>query len=152
MGLFNWVMHGLGFEDQTDTEKPKKEKKEKRKKDKSGEPQDKYANFNLHERIEPLAESKAEPMSKLSNFGFNERQNVIILSPKSQKDMQKAVDYLKDGQQVNLDLSGIADEDSTRILDFLSGAIYGLNGSITRWSGDYFILTPEGHRILKKEE
>lgn len=151
MGLFNWVMHGLGFEDQTATaDKPLKEKKDKRKKVRDEEVGDKYANFNLHERIEP-EQPKAEP-NKFAGFGFNERQNVIILSPKSQKDMQKAVDYLKDGQQVNLDLSGIAEEDSTRILDFLSGAIYGLNGSITRWSGDYFILTPEGHRILKKEE
>ena len=144
MGLFNWVMHGLGFEDQTATaEKPVKEKKDKRKKSKEEITDDKYANFNLHERIEP-EQAKPEISNKFSGFGFNEKQNVIILSPKSQKDMQKAVDYLKEGQQVNLDLSNIADEDSTRILDFLSGAIYGLNGSITRWSGDYFILTPEG--------
>ena len=156
MGLFNWVMPGLGFEDQTTTsDKPQKEKKSKHgRKDMQNQNEDKYSNFNLHEKIDSEQPSPSESVggNKFAGFGFKERQNFIILSPRSHKDVQSAVDYLKDGQQVNLDLSNIAEDDSTRILDFLSGAIYGLNGSITRWSGDYFILTPEGHRILKKEE
>ena len=52
---------------------------------------------------------------------------------------------------MQLNLASISEEDSTRILDFLSGAIYGVNGSIHRWHGDLFLLAPEGHKILKKE-
>ena len=61
------------------------------------------------------------------------------------------VDYLKQGQSVAVNLEGISSEDSMRILDFLSGAIYGVNGSIHRWYGDLFLLAPEGRKILKKE-
>ncbi len=142
MGLFNWVMTGLGFEGET---KPEKKKKDKNKKLAT----DKYANFNLHER---LTNEQPTPIANTNfNFGYQDN-NIISLSPKSHKEIQQVVDYLKQGQYVAVNLEGISSNDSERILDFLSGAIYGLNGSITRWSGDSFLLAPEGHKILTKTE
>ena len=143
MGFFNWVMNGLGFE--------AGEKKEK--KGKSVQvAEDKYANFNLHEK--PASEKNVTTNAIATNFnsfGMQTESNIIMFEPKNFKDIQQVVDYLKQGQSVAVNLEGIAQGDSERILDFLSGAIYGLNGSIHRWHGDLFLLTPEGHKILKKE-
>ncbi|MGN0787694.1 MAG: cell division protein SepF [Candidatus Onthoplasma sp.] len=144
MGLFDWMMKGLGFEEKT-------EKKSKKSKDLTA---DKYANFNLHEKIAgetENAEIAPTPTSGLSNFGFQAESNIIMVEPKTHKEIQQVVDYLKQGQSVAVNLEGISSEDSERILDFLSGALYGLNGSITRWHGDLFLLAPEGRKILKKE-
>ena len=74
-----------------------------------------------------------------------------MVEPKSMSEIQQVVDYLKQGQTVAVNLEGLSSADMERILDFLSGAIYGLNGSIHRWNGDLFLLAPEGHKILKKE-
>ena len=74
-----------------------------------------------------------------------------MVEPTTHKEIQKVVDYLKQGQSVAVNLEGISSADRERILDFLSGALYGLNGSIHRWHGDLFLLTPEGHKILKPE-
>lgn len=74
-----------------------------------------------------------------------------MVEPKTHKEIQQVIDYLKQGQSVAVNLEGISSADSERILDFLSGAIYGLNGSIHRWHGDLFLLTPEGHKILRPE-
>ena len=65
-------------------------------------------------------------------------------------EIQQVVDYLKQGQTVAVNLQGLSTADMERILDFLSGAIYGINGSIHRWHEDLFLLAPEGHKILKK--
>ncbi len=140
MGFFDWVMHGLGFED-TGSKKDKKSR--------TVVADDKYADFNLHEKIE--AETKTETTSStgFNNFGIQTESNIIMVEPVSRKDIQKVVDYLKQGQSVAVNLEGIANEDRSRILDFLSGALYGLNGSIHRWHGDLFLLAPEGHKILK---
>ena len=144
MGLFDWVMHGLGFET---TEK--KTKKDKRNKDDLEE--DKYANFNMHEKIEGSNTETVNPSaSTLNNFGFQTNSNIIMIEPKSMSEIQQVVDYLKQGQSVAVNLEGLSSTDMERILDFLSGAIYGLNGSIHRWHGDLFLLAPEGHKILKK--
>lgn len=143
MGFFDWVMHGLGFET---TEK------KKGKKTKTLEPEDKYANFNMHEKISSQTKptETARP-SGLSNFGIQTESNIIMVEPKSLSEIQHCVDYLKQGQSVAVNLEGLSAADMERILDFLSGAIYGLNGSIHRWHGDLFLLAPEGHKILKKE-
>ena len=149
MGLFDWVMHGLGFE--TTNKKEKKVKKDKRDKDSE---EDKYANFNMHEKIEGLNKqtvSSNATSTGLNNFGFQTNSNIIMVEPKSMSEIQQVVDYLKQGQSVAVNLEGLSSPDMERILDFLSGAIYGLNGSIHRWHGDLFLLAPEGHKILRKE-
>lgn len=137
MGLFDWVMHGLGFEG-------------KDKKVKQAEP-DKYSNFNLHERVGEQTETSL-PNPAFNSFGMQPESNIIMVEPKTHKEIQQVVDYLKQGQTVAVNLEGIASTDSERILDFLSGAIYGINGSIHRWHGDLFLLTPEGCKILVPED
>ncbi len=146
MGFFDWVMHGLGFENT--------EKKEKKKKTKTVEQDDKYANFNMHEKANDISKPAATPNINAgfnNNFGIQAESNIIMVEPKTQSEIQQVVDYLKQGQSVAVNLEGLSSEDMGRILDFLSGAIYGLNGSIHRWHGDLFLLAPEGHKILKKQ-
>lgn len=147
MGFFDWVMHGLGFEGET---------KKKDKKSKTDVAEDKYANFNLHEKVagdttNPETAPAANNFSGFNSFGLQTESNIIMVEPKNHGDMRKVIDYLKQGQTVAVNLEGISSEDSERILDFFSGAIYGLNGSIHRWHGDLFLLAPEGHKILKPE-
>ena len=147
MGFFDWVMHGLGFEN-TETKETKNKKDKKTKK--VGQ-EDKYANFNLHEKVEGRSsQTSATQTSQFGNFGFQANSNIIMVEPKSYGEIQQVVDYLKQGQTVAVNLEGLSTADMDRILDFLSGAIYGLNGSIHRWNGDLFLLAPEGHKILKK--
>ena len=148
MGFFDWVMHGLGFENT--------EKKEKKTKTKTVEQDDKYANFNMHEKPAEASKVNNQPTNNITSSGFNNfgiqaESNIIMVEPKSQSEIQQVVDYLKQGQSVAVNLEGLSNEDMGRILDFLSGAIYGLNGSIHRWHGDLFLLAPEGHKILKKQ-
>ena len=149
MGLFNWIMSGLGFEGETKEKAPKKEKAGKV----EVKEEDKYADFNLHEKIEASAKEDEALASNntYNNYGIQAESNIIMVEPKNFKDVQQAIDYLKQGQIVQLNLGSIDEADSTRILDFLSGAIYGVNGSIHRWHGDLILLAPEGHRILKKQ-
>jgi len=148
MGFFDWVMHGLGFED-----KGGKDKKEKDKKGKIVVQEDKYANFNLHERVAGETNNASTiNATTFNNFGVQSAEsNIIMVEPRTHKEIQKVVDYLKQGQSVAVNLEGISSADRERILDFLSGALYGLNGSIHRWHGDLFLVTPEGHKILKPE-
>lgn len=144
MGFFDWVMNGLGFEG-------KNEKKSKKQKGTIVQ-EEKYNNFNLHERLSAENSNLSSMTAPGFNaFGVQAESNIIMVEPKTHKEIQQVVDYLKQGQSVAVNLEGISTADSDRILDFLSGAIYGLNGSIHRWHGDLFLLTPEGRKILKPE-
>lgn len=145
MGFVDWVMHGLGFEDS-----------KKGKKTKTIDKDDKYAEFNLHEKVAGETNNPDTIPSTNSagfgGFGLQPESNIIMVEPKTHKEIQGVIDYLKQGQSVAVNLEGIASSDRMRILDFLSGAIYGLNGSIHRWHGDLFLLAPEGRKILKPND
>ena len=75
-------------------------------------------------------------------------QNVVVYTPKTYEDVQTLIDYLKRREPVVVDLSGINSDSAQRILDFMSGAIYGLSGSIHRINGNIFLLTPAGVSIM----
>lgn len=137
MGFFDKIMGAFGFQ----SEGKKKKKKG------VADDYDKYSNFNLHVKtnMNPMQDSYTRYADNL-NIGVE--QNLILCEPKSHKDVQAAVDYLRQNQSVLMNLSGLDGDDTGRILDFLSGAIYGLNGSILRYQQDSFILMPEGRKIL----
>ena len=141
MGFFRKFLKGLGIE----TEGEDKQKQVK-------QPSDKYANFNMHET------NNASQMDAYSNDVVNSlifgtgMPNMIIQRPTNHKDVQKVADILRQGQAELIDLSGLDAQDSGRILDFLSGAIYALNGSIHRINADQFILMPAGSKILVQQE
>ena len=91
-------------------------------------------------RLEP------ETVSVLGEEGNS--QNVVVYTPKTYEDVQTLIDYLKRREPVVVDLSGINSDSAQRILDFMSGAIYGLSGSIHRINGNIFLLTPAGVSIM----
>lgn len=140
MGLFDKIMSAFGFQS---------EGGKKKKKGKDFADGDKYTNFNLHVKNDSSAQPNANPYSQMAdNLNIGVEQNLILCEPKSHKDVQAAVDYLRQNQSVLMNLGGLDGDDAGRILDFLSGAIYGLNGSILRYQQDSFILMPEGRKIL----
>lgn len=139
MGFGDWLMTGLGFNSK---------KKENKAEQQPVEQEDKYADFNMHERQTPAPENTSFGGLQPDTFNLGVRDNFIIFSPTDIRGVQEAVDCIRQNQSVMLDLEKIADEDRRRILDFISGAIYGLNGSIHKFKNDSFILTPEGKKIL----
>ena len=145
MGFGDWIMKGLGFDS----------KKKERVAVEEPQEDDKYANFNMHVKSEPANEttnSRSMFQTDGFNMGMGMRDNLIIYCPTTMKEIQSAIDCLRQNQSVMLDLEKIGDDDRTRVLDFISGAIYGLNGSIHRFKDDSFILTPEGKKILTPDK
>lgn len=141
MGIFDWMLKGFGFESKNNKKGKKIETPSEQK----------YANFNLHQKVG--GENAARFSSNVADsININMERNFIIHEPKSHKDVQLIVDYIRQNQTALINLANIDSADVGRILDFLSGAIYALNGSIYRIQDDQFIITPDGSKILKPDE
>ena len=79
-------------------------------------------------------------------------KNIVFFYPKSYGEVKQLIDYLKQGESVMLNLDGIGDDEAQRMLDFSSGAVYAVNGSIKRVAGNIFLLTPEGLGIISNQK
>ncbi len=82
------------------------------------------------------------------NVGGYGSKNVVFFYPKTYAEAQRLIDYIKQGESVMLNLDDVSEAEAQRMLDFASGAIYAVNGSIQRVSGNIFLLTPEGLNIV----
>lgn len=75
-------------------------------------------------------------------------QNVVVYEPRTPEDVQTLIDFLKRREPAIVNLDSVTDTViAQRILDFTSGAIYALNGSVHRISSNIFLLSPEGVEI-----
>lgn len=74
-------------------------------------------------------------------------QNVVVYEPRTPEDVQILIDYLKRKEPAIINLDNVEVDVAQRVLDFVSGAIYALNGSVHRVAGNIFLMSPEGVEI-----
>lgn len=101
------------------------------------------------------SEARAERSSRIGRFFGSEQPSeppvggtgTVIYTPSTYEDVQMLIDHLKRGEQVIVDFSSVNQASVFRILDFMSGAIYALNGSIQKITTNIFLFAPSGVRI-----
>lgn len=143
MGLFNKVFRGMGFKE---NEKPVSS---------PNATADKYANFENGLASTFNTSEFKNPDDVIASIpglaGGLGGKNMLIYSPKDNKDIKVIVECLRRREAVIVNLAQIKAVDADRILQFLSGAVYALKGSIKRLQGDLFLITPEGVNIMTQK-
>lgn len=98
--------------------------------------------------------SLEEPQPQRSKSGFlNTKPKVVslnrsmmevkIVQPTSFEDSQEICNTLLESKPVVVNLEGFDPDDAQRIMDFISGCIYAINGKYNQISKYIFIFTPE---------
>ena len=90
---------------------------------------------------------QAQPHDTQYSAGFSGSGGVVINSPTTYEDVQLLIDHLKMQEQVIVDFSTVNQTSVYRILDFMSGAIYALGGSIQQITKNIFLFAPKGVSI-----
>ena len=70
-------------------------------------------------------------------------QEVCIFKPSSIEDSREITETLLRGKAVVINFEGLHVEISQRIIDFISGSCYALNGNLQKISNYIFIATPD---------
>lgn len=71
----------------------------------------------------------------------------VIYEPHNYDDVQKLIDRLKTGEQVIVNFANVDGVSFYRMIDFLSGAVYALNGTIQKITANIFLFAPYGAKI-----
>ncbi|MGI6703091.1 MAG: cell division protein SepF [Clostridia bacterium] len=72
---------------------------------------------------------------------------MVIYQPVTFDQTEEICDNLKNRKPVIVNLEKLENEVAQRILDFLSGAVYGLDGNLHKVSGGIFIAAPSNVEI-----
>ena len=83
--------------------------------------------------------------SKLVSFNNRSQggsQQVFVIKPDEFDDAQMIIDHLKGGQAIVINMEGMELSTAQRIIDFIAGACYSLDGSLQAISGNIFIAAP----------
>lgn len=69
-------------------------------------------------------------------------QHVYVIKPDEFDDAQMIIDHLRSGQAIVINMEGIELPTAQRIIDFIAGACYAVDGSLQAISGNIFIAAP----------
>lgn len=83
------------------------------------------------------------PMAQQSNSQQSAKQvKVMVVEPFSFDDAQHVADYLKSRKPVVVNLESTDPEIAKRMIDFISGTTYALNGQIQKVGNNIFLCAP----------
>lgn len=75
---------------------------------------------------------------------------MILLEPRAYSEAQQIADHLKLRNTVVVNLKRVTSDQAKRIIDFLAGTIYAINGELQKIGGGIFLCTPNNINIQGK--
>jgi cell division inhibitor SepF len=96
--------------------------------------------------VEELQESLPQPKESSDEDGKS-RIKVTVMSPASYDDVQSVADHLIKEQPVIVSLEKLDRETAKRILDFLAGTMYAMDGSYQRLNERLFLFSPKNVEV-----
>ena len=72
---------------------------------------------------------------------------VFVIKPQEFDDAQTVVDFLKRGKAIVINMEGLQLEPAQRIIDFIGGACYGIEGDLKAISANIFIAVPNSIEV-----
>ncbi|ACL69679.1 cell division protein SepF [Halothermothrix orenii] len=104
--------------------------------------------FGLNEElVETEDENHLHSSQKIVSIHRTKGLKVSVYHPVSIDDVKIIVDDLKNRKPVVINLEDVDLETARRIVDFISGAIYGLDGNIKKVGEAVFLITPNNISI-----
>ncbi len=75
---------------------------------------------------------------------------MILFEPRAYSESTQIVDYLKSRNTVVVNLKRVTPDQAKRIVDFLTGSLYAMNGNLQKLGGGIFLCAPNNVNIQGK--
>ncbi len=101
--------------------------------------------FEFDQPITPAPTSKKP---KVVNIAATTQLKVVVVSIEQFDEAREIADHLRSKKPVVVNLEKLDKEVGRRVVDFISGAVYSLGGSIQKVSGGIFLIAPYNVDIM----
>ena len=95
----------------------------------------------VEEEVTEKKEEKSKVNTKYNNMMDNNK--MILFEPRAYSESQQIANYLKNNNSVIVNLKRVSPDQAKRIVDFLSGTIYAIEGGLEKLGGGIFLCTPK---------
>ena len=98
--------------------------------------------------VEPeYPENEIPTSNEMQTIEKNTANKMILLEPRAYSEAQQIADYLKSNSSVVVNLKRVTPDQAKRIVDFLSGTLYAIEGNLQKLGGGIFLCTPEAVNV-----
>ncbi|MDD5603579.1 MAG: cell division protein SepF [Eubacteriales bacterium] len=142
-GILNKVLNFVGWDTESDEDYDdfKSESYGKVKKTASGNVMENVMNDDAQNAVR-------KPKNKIVNLKTQALMRVVVVNPVKFDEAQEICDHLKDNRTVIVNLETVDKETAQRIVDFLGGSVYALDGNIQKVSASIFLIAPVNVDIM----
>lgn len=81
-------------------------------------------------------------VSKTAFADSSTSSKMVLFEPRAYSESQQIADYLKKRNAVVVNLKRVTPDQAKRIVDFLSGTLYAINGGLQKLGTGIFLCTP----------
>lgn len=108
--------------------------------------------FSVPTEEEPAKASAAAPAASAGFSGqvvsMSNKQEVVLFRPVSFNDSSKAADYLRSKKAVIVNMENVDKAMARRVVDFLSGCAYALDGSVKKVAQSTYLFSPYNMAVV----
>ena len=135
MGIVNKMLNLIGFDTQDDDyEEELIENSE-------------FSNSTGFEE-EELESFDGSKRNKVVKIHTTAQLKLVVMQPESFEDAREIANHLKNKKPVVINLEAVERAAAQRIVDFLSGAVYALDGNIQKVANGIFLIAPYNVGIM----
>lgn len=91
---------------------------------------------------------KQQPQNKIVSMHQSSQFKVVVMQPTKFEEAQDICDHLKNRKPVVINLEDVDKEEAQRIIDFLSGSVFALDGNIQKVSNTIFLVAPSNVDLM----
>lgn len=130
--FFNKVLYFMGIGDNIEEENEENE----------------IAAASSKPHIEPVAAVKKSNVVSLHTASSTAPMKVVVVEPTSYDEVQDICNNLKSKKPIIINFENIDKDVARRMVDFISGAVYALDGTIQKVSNGIVVVAPSNVDIL----
>ncbi len=151
--LYNKFLDFIGIEESDDVDDEREEYyDDRRDRDSSVVSFNNRSSGSSPARERDRRHDRAPAASSGSNLPISGGMKMIVYHPVSYEDTQSIIDNLKNRKPVIVNMEELEVDCAQRILDFLSGAVYALNGTMCKISRGIFVVAPNNYDVVGNGE
>lgn len=108
------------------------------------------ANNNIDDKGTSLTTTNNNKKNKVVGMPGMQQVKVIISQPSTFEQSEEICEHLKEKKSIIVNLEYVNKDVARRIVDFISGAVYGLDGNIQKISNSIFLVAPFNYEITNE--